>query len=140
MSKLLGLSAIVLAVAFPAAGCTSTPKTQADSTVPNVVDADEQVLKQDPLERNYDPHVIMKRAESFFEKEDYAEAGVEYQHFLNLHKAHMLAPYAQYRLGLSHSKQVTTLDRDPEHVRQTIDAMEHLLKEYPGSPYELDPR
>ncbi|HEV8539907.1 MAG TPA: outer membrane protein assembly factor BamD [Nitrospiraceae bacterium] len=120
--------------------CSSTSKNQQakDKTTIPVTDADEQVLKTDPIERNYDPHVIMKRAEAFFEKEDYAEAAVEYQHFLDLHRAHMLAPYAQYRLGLSHYKQVTTLDRDPEHVRQTIEAMEKLLKEYPGSAYELD--
>jgi len=122
-------------------GCSSTPKApQSKDAAVRVTDADEQVLKTDPIERNYDPHVIMKRAEAFFEKEDYTEAAVEYQHFLDLHKAHMLAPYAQYRLGLSHYKQVTTLDRDPEHVRQTIDAMEKLLKEYPGSAYELDAR
>jgi outer membrane protein assembly factor BamD len=82
----------------------------------------------------------MKRAEAFFEKEDYAEAAVEYQHFLDLHKAHMLASYAQYRLGLCHYKQVTTQDRDPEHTRLTIEAMEKLLKDYPGSSYEADAR
>src|SRR2546422_10964898 len=58
--------------------------------------------------------------------------------YTTLFRSHLLAPYAQYRLGLSQYKQVTTLDRDPEHVRQTIDAMEKLLKEYPGSAYELD--
>ncbi len=133
------LAASVL-VGLLLASCSSTSKNQQakDKTAIPVTDADEQVLKTDPIERNYDPHVIMKRAEAFFEKEDYAEAAVEYQHFLDLHRAHMLAPYAQYRLGLSHFKQVTTLDRDPEHVRQTIEAMEKLLKEYPGSAYELD--
>ena len=122
-------------------GCSTTPNAPktADSTAQKV-DADEQVLKQDPLERNYDPHVIMKRAESFFEKEDYAEAGVEYQHFLDLHKTHILAPYAQYRLGLSYFKQVTARDRDPEPVRKAMEGMEKLLKEYPGSSYEPDAR
>ena len=122
-------------------GCSSTPTAKPDATAKKAVtDVDEQVLKTDPLERNYDPHVIMKRAEAFFEKEDYAEAAVEYQHFLDLHRSHMLAPYAQYRLGLSHYKQVTTKDRDPEHVRLTIEAMEKLLKDYPGSAYESDAR
>ncbi len=120
-------------------GCSSAAKAKPDATAKKAVtDADEQVLKTDPVERNYDPHVIMKRAEAFFEKEDYAEAAVEYQHFLDLHRSHMLAPYAQYRLGLSHFKQVTTKDRDPEHVRLTIEAMEKLMKDYPGSAYELD--
>ena len=108
-------------------GCSSADKAKPGSTAKKAVtDVDEQVLKTDPLERNYDPHVIMKRAEAFFEKEDYAEAAVEYQHFLDLHRSHMLAPYAQYRLGLSHYKQVTTKDRDPEHVRLTSEAMEKL--------------
>ncbi|MEK6604746.1 MAG: outer membrane protein assembly factor BamD [Nitrospirota bacterium] len=120
-------------------GCSSTSTTKETSTAKQAVaDADEQVLKSDPVERNYDPHVIMKRAEAFFEKEDYAEAAVEYQHFLDLHRSHMLAAYAQYRLGLSHFKQVTTRDRDPEHVRQYIEAMQKLLRDYPGSAYELD--
>jgi outer membrane protein assembly factor BamD len=131
----LGLIALLLG------SCSSTPKDPASTaTKAQKVDADEQVLKQDPLERNYDPHVIMKRAESFFEKEDYAEAGVEYQHFLDLHKTHILAPYAQYRLGLSYFKQVTTRDRDPEPVRKAMDGMTLLLKEYPGSSYENDAR
>jgi outer membrane protein assembly factor BamD len=122
-------------------GCSGTSKTQktADSTAPKV-DADEQVLKQDPLERNYDPHVIMKRAESFFEQNDYAEAAVEYQHFLDLHKTHILAPYAQYRLGLSHFEQITTRDRDPEPVRRALEAMQKLQQEYPGNSYESDAR
>jgi outer membrane protein assembly factor BamD len=133
--------AAALLTTFLFTGCSGTSKTQktSDST-PSKVDADEQVLKQDPLERNYDPHVIMKRAEAFFEKEDYAEAGVEYQHFLDLHKTHILAPYAQYRLGLSHFKQVTTRDRDPEPVRRALEAMEKLVQEYPASSYENDAR
>jgi outer membrane protein assembly factor BamD len=123
------------------AGCSSSPKPQANNTnTARVTDIDEKVLKQDPLERNYDPHVIMKRAESFFEKENYAEAAVEYQHFLDLHKTHMLAPYAQYRLALSYYHQVTTTDRDPGPVRQTVEALEKLLKDHPGSTYEHEAR
>ncbi len=145
MRLYVSIPATLVVTALLAAGCSSTPKPKEENAAAakskkTVGDADEQVLKSDPLERNYDPHVIMKRAEAFFEKEDYAEAAVEYQHFLDLHKTHMLAPYAQYRLGLSHYKQVTTRDRDPEHVRLTIEAMEKLLKEYPGSAYELDAR
>jgi outer membrane protein assembly factor BamD len=134
-------AAMTLWVLLVLAGCSSTSKTsQAKDQAAPIANADEQILKTDPLERNYDPHVIMKRAEAFFEKEDYAEASVEYQHFLDLHKAHMLASYAQYRLGLCHYNQVTTQDRDPEHTRLTIEAMEKLLKDYPGNAYEADAR
>ncbi len=134
-------AAMTLLVLLVLVGCSSTSKTsQAKDQAAPIANADEQVLKTDPVERNYDPHVIMKRAEAFFEKEDYAEAAVEYQHFLDLHKSHMLASYAQYRLGLCHYKQVTTQDRDPEHTRLTIEAMEKLMKDYPGSSYEADAR
>ena len=37
----------------------------------------------DSIKKNYDPNVIMKRGEAFFEKEEYAEAIVEYSHFLD---------------------------------------------------------
>lgn len=132
----------VLLASLLLAGCSSTPKTpQTNNTnTSRITDIDEKVLKQDPIERNYDPHVIMKRAESFFEKENYAEAAVEYQHFLDLHKTHMLAPYAQYRLAMSFHNQVTTKDRDPGPVRQTQEALEKLLKDYPGSTYEQEAR
>ena len=141
MRVYLSLSAPLL-VSLLFVGCSSSPKPQQakDTPASRITDLDEKVLKEDPLERNYDPHVIMKRAESFFEKENYAEAAVEYQHFLDLHKTHILASYAQYRLGLSHYKQVTTKDRDPGPVRQTMDAMEKLMREYPGSSYENDAR
>jgi outer membrane protein assembly factor BamD len=131
-----------LLVSLVLTGCSSTPKTPPTSNTNSsrITDIDEKVLKQDPLERNYDPHVIMKRAESFYEKENYAEAAVEYQHFLDLHKTHMLAPYAQYRLALSYHNLVTTKDRDPGPVRQTLEAMEKLLKDYPGSTYDNEAR
>ncbi len=102
MRSYMPLAALVAVLLF--SGCSSTPETPnpKNGDASRVSNADEQVLKQDPIERNYDPHVIMKRAEAFFEKEDYAEAIVEYQHFLDLHKTHTLAPYAQYRLGMSY--------------------------------------
>ena len=94
-------------------GCSSTPK-ETDSASKPISGTDEQIFVGDSLEMTYDPNVIMKRAESFHEKESYAEAIVEYQHFLDLHRTHVLAPYAQYRLALSQFKKFQTIDRDPE--------------------------
>ena len=87
---------------------------------------------------SYDPNVIMKRAESFFDKESYAEAIVEYKHFLDLHQNHILAPYAQYKIGVSSFKQFRTVDRDPEPLKKAIAGFEKLLKENPGSRYEAE--
>lgn len=115
--------------------CSSSSKNQATAKKA-VTGMDEQIFLGDTIEKNYDPNVIMKRGESFFEKEEYVEALVEYNHFLDLHRSHMLAPYAAFRVGESHFKMAKTVDRDPEPVHKAIVAFERLRKEYPGSRYE----
>ena len=118
-------------------GCSSKPKAS-PSSGQALSGTDEQIFIGDTIEKNYDPNVIMKRAESFFDKEDYPEAIIEYQHFLDLHRVHTLAPYAQFKLGESHFKMFRSVDRDAEPVYKAMDAYERLLKDYPGSRYETD--
>lgn len=126
---------LVAAAAF-AAGCSSTKK-QAAAGKP-ASGTDEQIFVGDSLEKNYDPNVIMKRAEAFFDKEDYPEALIEYQHFLDLHRIHPLAPYAQFKVGMSHLKMSKSIDRDPAPILKAQDAFEKLLKEFPGSKYHTE--
>ncbi len=119
------------------AGCSTTPDVS--STDGSVLSStDEQIFVGDEIEMNYDPNVIMKRAESFYEKEAYPEAIVEYQHFLDLHHTHVLAPSAQYKLSLSHFKRVKTIDRDPDPARKALDAFQELLVVFPGNRYEQE--
>jgi outer membrane protein assembly factor BamD len=128
------------------AGCSSTPDPKDTSSQDTsstdeqifVSSTDEQIFVGDSIEMSYDPNVIMKRAESFFDKESYAEAVVEYKHFLDLHQNHTLAPYAQYKIGVSHYKQFRTVARDPEPLNKAISGFERLLKEFPGSRYEAE--
>jgi hypothetical protein len=86
---------VFFALFYLAEGCSSKPKTTAEGKP--VSGTDEQIFLGDTIEKNYDPNVIMKRGEAFFDKEEFAEAIVEYQHFLELHRAHQLAVYAQFR-------------------------------------------
>ncbi|MGH7259637.1 MAG: outer membrane protein assembly factor BamD [Nitrospiraceae bacterium] len=131
------LLALFAAFALSAAGgCASKPKPAADGQA--LSETDEQIFVGDTIEKNYDPNVIIKRAESFFDQEDYAEAVVEYQHFMELHRVHQLAPYAQFRLGESHFKMIKTIDRDMTPVMRAREAFEKLLKEYPGSRWDGD--
>jgi outer membrane protein assembly factor BamD len=116
-------------------GCSSTPKEQ--STAKKAVGGtDEQIFLGDTIEKNYDPNVIMKRGEAFFEKEEYAEALVEYNHFLDLHRTHVLAPYAAFRIGETHFKMAKSIDRDPEPLNKAITALERMRKDFPGSRYD----
>lgn len=97
---------------------------------------DEQIFLGDTVENHYHPNVIMKRGEAYFEKEEYAEALVEYKHFLELHHNHVLAPYAAFRIGEIHFKMAKTIDRDPEPMQKAIAAFEQMRKEFPGSRYD----
>ena len=133
--KNLGLClSVFLAVGYLAGGCSSKPKTTAEGKP--VSGTDEQIFLGDTIEKNYDPNVIMKRGEAFFDKDEFAEAIVEYQHFLELHRAHQLAVYAQFRMAESHLRMAKSIDRDPEPIQKAIAAFEKLRKEFPGSKYE----
>ncbi|MEY4527175.1 MAG: hypothetical protein RL768_894 [Nitrospirota bacterium] len=126
-----------LLVSLLASGCSSTPKEKAVAGSKAVGGTDEQIFLGDTIEKNYDPNVIMKRGEAFFEKEEYAEALVEYNHFLDLHKTHVLAPYAAFRIGESHFKMAKSIDRDPEPLTKAITALERMRKDFPGSRYDV---
>jgi outer membrane protein assembly factor BamD len=130
------LTSSLMLVSLLAVGCSSTPKEQAVAGNKAVGGTDEQIFLGDTIEKNYDPNVIMKRGEAFFDKEEYAEALVEYNHFLELHKTHMLAPYAAFRIGESHFKMAKSIDRDPEPLTKAIAALERMRKDFPGSRYD----
>jgi outer membrane protein assembly factor BamD len=130
------LTGSLMLVALLAVGCSSTPKEQASAGKKSVGGTDEQIFLGDTIEKNYDPNVIMKRGEAFFDKEEYAEALVEYNHFLDLHKTHILAPYAAFRIGESHFKMAKSIDRDPEPLTKAITALERMRKDFPGSRYD----
>ena len=115
--------------------CSSTPK--GDPTSKRALSGtDESIFLGDTIEKNYDPNVIMKRGEAFFEKEEFAEAIVEYNHFLDLHRNHMLASYAAFRIGESHMRRAKGIDRDPEPIQKAIDSFERLRRDYPASRYD----
>lgn len=127
------LSALV-SLLWLAGGCSSKPKSTAQGKP--ISGTDEQIFLGDTIEKNYDPNVIMKRGEAFFDKDEFAEAIVEYQHFLELHRSHQLAVYAQFRLAESHLRMAKSIDRDPEPIQKALAAFEKLRKEFPGSKYE----
>lgn len=130
----------ILVTSLLVAGCSSTPDKETTAKNTPLSGTDEQIFVGDTIEMNYDPNVIMKRAESFHDKEGYAEAIVEYQHFLDLHRNHVLAPYAQYRLSLSHFKMIKTIDRDVSPIEKARDQFIKLMQTHPGSQYEAEAR
>jgi outer membrane protein assembly factor BamD len=117
--------------------CSSTPKNQ-ETAKKALSSTDEQIFlgDSDGIKKNYDPNVIMKRGEAFFEKEEYTEAIVEYNHFLDLHRTHVLASYAVFRIGESHLKLTKGIQRDPSPIQKALEAFERVRKDFPGSRYD----
>jgi outer membrane protein assembly factor BamD len=132
MTLALGLCVAVFSVTT---ACSNTPKPPATSTKA-LSGTDEQIFLGDGIKKNYDPNVIMKRGEAFFEKEEYAEAIVEYNHFLDLHRTHVLVSYAIFRIGESQLKLAKGIHRDPTPIQKALEAFERVRKEFPGSRYD----
>ena len=128
----LGLCATIFCVVT---ACSSTPKNQGTAKKA-LSGTDEQIFLGDTMKKNYDPNVIMKRGEAFFEREEYAEAIVEYNHFLDLHHTHILASYALFRIGESQMKLTKGIQRDPGPIQKAIEAFERLRKDFQGSRYD----
>lgn len=133
LTAALGLCVAVVCVVT---ACSSAPKKH-DIAKKSLSGTDEQIfLGGDGVKKNYDPNVIMKRGETFFEKEEYAEAIVEYTHFLDLHRSHILAPYAVFRTGEAQLNLTRGFERDPGPVQKALEAFERVRKEFPGSRYD----
>ncbi len=132
MTVALGLCVTALCVTT---ACSSTPKKQ-ETAKKSLRGTDEQIFLGDTIKKNYDPNVIMKRGEAYFDKEEYAEAIVEYTHFLELHRTHILASYAVFRIGESQMKLTRGIQRDPSPIQKALEAFERLRKDFPGSRYD----
>ena len=115
--------------------CSSTPKKQ-DTAKKALSGTDEQIFLGDSIKKNYDPNVIMKRGEAFFEREEYTEAVVEYTHFLDLHRTHTLASYALFRIGESQMKLTKGIQRDPDPIQKALESFERVRKDFQGSRYD----
>ncbi|HIO69505.1 MAG TPA: outer membrane protein assembly factor BamD [Nitrospirales bacterium] len=130
---------VCTAVLFLISGCAGSGQKNVGDGIDHAA-VDEAVFDPDLTRVAYDPTIIMKRAEGFFERKEFAEAVVEYEHFLDLHKVHRLTPYALYKMSLSYVNQIQTVDRDPEPVIKARKSLEKLLADFPGSRYESDAR
>jgi outer membrane protein assembly factor BamD len=83
---------------------------------------------------------MLRIADTYFGDEQYSEALVEYQAFLNYHPVHKDAAYAQYQIAMCSYKELSTIDRDPAPAHAVIREMRKLLDKYPKSGYEEQAR
>ena len=78
----------------------------------------------------------LKIADTYFLQQNYIEALSGYQVFKELHPRSRHLPYVQYKIALSHFKQVpSTADRDLTPCNKAIEAFQELQSLHPNSPY-----
>jgi outer membrane protein assembly factor BamD len=75
----------------------------------------------------------LKVGDCHFLKKEYVEAIAAYEEFKKIHPTHEEMPYVQYQIGMSHFKQMLTLDRDQTAANKALANFEYLVANFPPS-------
>ena len=72
--------------------------------------------------------------------EQYDEAIIALDRFIQLHPGHRDIPYAFYLKALCFYEQISDVGRDQRVTQQALDALAEVVKRFPESPYARDAR
>lgn len=100
----------------------------------NAEDAFKLVMEEYPLSGEALDSQLML-GDVYYAMERYEEAASYYTSFSALHPSHPRAPYALFQKGMSHFKEVLSIDRDQTSTKKALFAFEDLIRTYPDSPY-----
>ena len=97
----------------------------------------------DEVERQHPYSVWATKAQlmsayASYQNNDYDDAIVALDRFIQLHPAHRDVPYAFYLKGLSFYEQISDVARDQEMTRLAQNTLTELITRYPRSPYARD--
>ena len=76
-------------------------------------------------------------ADSHYSGKEYPEAVLAYSEFVNLHPTNENLPYVMYQIGMSHYKQMSTIDRDQTDAFNALKEFERLGSRFPGSRFAV---
>lgn len=76
-------------------------------------------------------------ADSYFENEQYIDAEVAYNSFIELHPSNANVPYTMFQLGMCHYNQMQTIDRDQTETLKARKEFERLIARFPQSKFAL---
>lgn len=76
-------------------------------------------------------------ADSYFENEQYIDAEVAYNSFVELHPTNPNVPYAMFQLGMCHYHQMQTIDRDQTETVKARKEFERLMARFPQSKFAI---
>jgi outer membrane protein assembly factor BamD len=76
-------------------------------------------------------------ADSHFSNEEYGEAEMAYEDFMNLHPTNENLPYIMYQISMCHYKQMSGIDRDQSETLKAKETLENLITRYPSSKFSF---
>lgn len=76
-------------------------------------------------------------ADSHFSNEEYGEAEIAYEDFMNLHPTNENLPYIMYQIAMCHYKQMSDIDRDQSETLKAKEAFVNLITRYPSSQFSF---
>jgi outer membrane protein assembly factor BamD len=76
-------------------------------------------------------------ADSNFSDENYGEAEMAYNDFINLHPTNENVPYAMYQVGMCHYNQMYSVDRDQTETIRARKEFEKLIARFPSSKFSF---
>lgn len=77
---------------------------------------------------------------SYYMANDYENAVVSLDQFVNLNPSHRDVPYALYLKGICYYEQIRDVERDQENTLEALRAFNQVIKRHPDSAYGIDGR
>jgi len=97
----------------------------------------------DEVERQHPYSVWARRAQlmaayAYYMDNDYENATLSAERFLELHPGNDDAAYARYIVAVSHYEQITDVHRDQKTTQDAKQALKEVIKRFPGTDYARD--
>src|SRR5690606_26138947 len=108
----------------------------------NYTEAAEQF---DEVERQHPYSIWATKAQllaaySHYEADNYDDAIIGLDRFIQLHPSHKDAPYAYYLRALTYYEQITDVGRDQRMTQLALNALDEVVRRYPNTEYARDAR
>jgi outer membrane protein assembly factor BamD len=151
----LGNALMVAVVVSMLGACASDEDTYVEQPVEDLYniamnrllagDFEQAAVDFDEVERQHPYSVWATKAQvmsafAHYRADEYDDAVLAADRFLDLHPGHRDAPYALYLKGVSYYERISDVRRDQKMTRLALETFETLVKRFPETEYARDAR
>ncbi len=102
-------------------------------------------LEFDEVERQHPYSVWATKAKimsayNYYQADKYEESVIAAERFIELHPGHEDAGYAHYLIAMSYYERISDVGRDQKTTQRALEALEKVVRRFPGSSYARDAR